>query len=204
MTPDLATFCAHFRANVNSSLEYSVSGDTSIFGTMVRGDSLVLDRIRAFVLGTPFSGDWYVASERMFRQVNPTASLFRVDWRAQRAVATTLYLKFPNPPTDAEFAALLASARPSAWSGPSPIAMAEAVGLAGPTGIALRGVAAGCSRLAVYYQVEVTRGALGPGGLARLLKLGNFGCSAERIAADSVTLAQTSALSVIGPSRAAR
>jgi hypothetical protein len=164
---------------------------------MVRGDDSLLDAIGAFVLGTPL-GDWCMASSRMFRRVRPTASLFRVDWRAERAVAMTLYTKFPKPPTDAEFTELVAVARPSVWYGPSPIAVAEALGLAGPTGIALRQTQAGSVQLAVYYRIEIRHRALAPSTIARLAEAANVSLSANRFAADSVTLSRTCPLSVIG------
>lgn len=198
MALNLATFCAVFRASVGSSLEYSISDDLDTFGTMVRGDSNVLDTLGAFVIGTSFAGDWYSATARMFREMGPPASLFRVDWRADRPVAMTLYMKFAQAPTDSEFEHLLAAARPFRWYGPSPAAVGEAVGLAGPTGVALRSTAAGSGHTAVYYVVEARRRALGRDALSRLLRAADVPCGAERILADSVTLAANCPLSVIG------
>jgi hypothetical protein len=190
-------FCALFRASVTSSLEYSLSDDPDTFGTMVRGDAGVLDAVGAFVLGTPFAGAWYSAAVRSFRRLMPVASLFRVDWRAERPVATTLYMKFPHAPTDSALRDLLSVARPFGWHGPSPVAVAAAVGLAGPTGIGLRGTASGAGQVALYYLIETARGALKPLMLRRLLATIDMS-GAERIVSDSVTLASSCPLSVIG------
>jgi hypothetical protein len=180
-----------------SSVEYSVSEETGKLGTMVRGDAGVVQAIGTFVSGTVLAGDWYSAAARMFQHIGPIASLFRVDWSVGRLVATTLYLKFPQPPNGAAVAETLACARPFRWHGPSPAAVAEAVGLAGPTGIALRGSASGSGHVAVYYLVEATPGTVTQNALSRLLEAADVSCAAK-VVADSVTLAPSCPLSVVG------
>jgi hypothetical protein len=197
MSPDLATYCAHFRTRAFSSLEYSVSDDLDTFGTMVRGDARILDAVKTFVAGTRFAGDWLSAASRSFQRIDPPASLFRVDWRDARPVAVTLYLKFQRAPTDSELSDLVASAAPLAWDGPSAAAVGEAVGLAGPTGIALRDTAAGTGQLSLYYLLE-SRNPPGRDTLFRLMQAAQVSCGAESILADSVTLARSCPLSVIG------
>lgn len=197
MSASLSTFCAAFRASMAASLEYSISDDVNMFSTMVRGDGWGLGEIGTFVVGTIFAGDWYSAASRMFRQIQPPLSLFRVDWYGERPIATTLYLKFPHAPSESEFEHVLAAARPYRWSGPSPGTAANVLGLAGPTGVALRSRADGIEHISVYYRLEGT-GWFSHDSISRLLEAAGLPVEAERIVTDSVTLARTCPLSVVG------
>jgi hypothetical protein len=193
----LAAFSALFRRSAVASLEYSIGDDPETFGTMVRGDAELVATIGAFIGSTSFAADWYAAAERMFQHIRPTVALFRVDWRGECALGATVYMKFRQPPNGAEIAATLAHALPFRWYGPSPTALAEALGLAGPSGIALRVLASGAGQLASYYLIEA-RNVLGAELAARVLGVAKVTCNPEVILRDSAILSRTCPLSVVG------
>lgn len=158
-----------FRRAAFASVEFSFADDPREYTTMVAGGGELPARALDFSAYLPFAAPWSWSAAQFVESVRPDTYLFRVDWRDQRAHALSLYCRFPAEPDDIEFAAALESAAPASWTGPPPSAVAAALDLAGPRGVALRVRDDSQLYIAVYFKVTVPASALPSGGLMRLL-----------------------------------
>lgn len=204
MAPDMpsaaAAFTALFRASLARQVEYSFSDEPDRMTTMIplAGDEVAAQLVR-LAASLPFAGDWSWAVPCLIRAVRPDAFLLRMDWQGQAARAVTLYARFPTEPDDAAFHSAMAAARPFQWHGPPPSALAAALGVPGPRGIALRVGADGSRQAALYFKSEHH---VGPSWGARLADLlpacGWDRALAPRIEADLRPLYRPGPLGVVG------
>ncbi len=94
-----------------------------------------------------------MAVRRVSNFINPDAYLLRVDWSKGEVAALSLYSRFPQPPSESLFQAIMAHARPFRWDGRSPEAIASILGVAGPRGMGMRVSKNGNRHVALYYKV---------------------------------------------------
>ena len=157
-----AEFARIFREELSSQMEYSIDEAEGRHGTMVPGKEGFPTRVQRLAAVLPFAAEWAWGFRRFAEHVRPDAYLLRVDWSGGEALAVTSYCRFPFEPRDDAFSDAIARARPMRWSGPSPRAVGEVLGVAGPRGVAFRVDRAGAVRTALYYRVEADRSRLDP------------------------------------------
>jgi hypothetical protein len=187
------------RQRVYRSVEFSVSDDLRSHSTLVPAGEDLLRDVEQWAGAYAFCDVWLVAVRRLTAGLRPDAALFRIDWTDDVPTAFTWYFRFPAPPGDQEFHAVLRSARPLGWIGPGPQAVATALGVPGPRGVALRVDASGKARSAVYYRVDGSSFREPRAVLPRLLEAcGLPGERAEEIERDVAALRPRAGVEVVG------
>lgn len=189
-----------FRSALARQVEYSFSDVPDRVTTMIPlcGDG-VLAEVAELAVALPFAGDWSWSVRRFVKAVRPDAFLLRLDWEGPDANAVTLYCRFPAEPDDAAFFGTLAHARPFAWLGPAPSAMAAALGVSGPRGIALRVGHDESLHAALYFKSEQHVGTAWGERLATLLSACGFAPDLARsIEADLRPLYRPGPFGVVG------
>ncbi len=137
-----------------SSVEFSVSDRMNCWSTMIPATSAVLKDLDRWTDTLRFSEMWLMAVRRAALHIAPDAALFRIDWTGESPSALTWYLRFPQPPNDAQFNTAMRHAHPFEWVGPTPTVIAQALGLTGPRGMALRVASSGNRHTAIYYRIR--------------------------------------------------
>lgn len=199
MYSEAAEFTRIFREELCFNLEYSLDEDETRHGTMVPGKDGFMERIQRFAAVLPVVSEWAWAVRRFAEHVRPDAYLLRTDWAGSEALAVTVYCRFPHEPRDVSFFDAVARAWPMGWSGPSPQAVGETLGVAGPRGIAFRVDRSGANRTAVYYKLSEDRTWLDPETCHDLVRACGLAEElAELILADVKSLYPPGPVGVIG------
>lgn len=152
------TFQQLFRDILARQVEYSFGATAGEYTTMIPVKTEAAPRIFEFAKELRYAGQWGWSVERFMSHVRPDALLLRVDWRWDVPVAITIYCRFPVEPDTASFNDALRQASPFSWSGPDPSALATALNVGGPRGIAFRAKASGARRSALYFKSEAHTG----------------------------------------------
>jgi len=164
MSPALR-FQQVFRDVLAQQVEYSYDGTPDRVTTMI---PLKMHRLREAIAVAgeiPFAGDWAWAMPRFAAAVEPDELLFRLDWERGEVAGVTLYGRFRSEPDAGAFRQAVAAARPFGWTGPDTAAVAAALGVAGPRGVAFRATRGGGRRTAAYFRSDE---AAGPSWASRL------------------------------------
>ena len=167
--PPALLFHRLFGAVSARQVEYSYGDETDGFTSMVPLDAALLPRVQELAAGIDFAGQWAWSVGQFARRVNPDAFLLRLDWENDEPTAATLYCRFPSPPDAEGFETALAAARPFAWAGPDPRAIATALGAPGCRGIAFRVKHGGALRTSLYFKCDQHANALWADRLRALL-----------------------------------
>jgi hypothetical protein len=207
MEPTFA-FQQLFRDVLSRQVEYSYSDAGDAYTTMVPLRMHLVPRVIEFVETIPFAGEWAWAVARAANAIQPDEILFRIDWRVlgvgahgvnNEPTAATMYCRFPVEPDTTTFQAAAGSARPFRWSGPDPSAIAAAIGVAGPRGIAFRASHSGRLRTALYFRSNEHAGGSWTERLAALLAVCHYPSElAETIESDLKELYRPGPVGVIG------
>lgn len=201
-----AAFTGLFRSVLARQVEYSVGDAPDRMTTMIplAGDE-VSAQLAVLAAALPFGGEWSWAIPRFIRAVRPDAFLLRLDWEGSVARAVTLYCRFPVEPDDAALQAAMRHARPFRWQAPAPSALAGALGVPGPRGIALRASADGSRQTALYFKSALHVGADWDDRLVTLLSACGWNADlAPTIARDLRPLYRPGPLGVVGIDDTAR
>jgi hypothetical protein len=148
-----------FREILACQVEYSYGEREDSFTTMVPINHNQLQRIVALAKMIPFAGQWAWSVGRYARAIQPDEFLFRLDWVCDEPTSVTLYCRFPSEPGTSDFQNSLGFARGFSWSGPTPSALAAALGVRGPRGVAFRATKENDLRTAIYFRTEQHAGA---------------------------------------------
>jgi hypothetical protein len=150
-----------FRDVLSRQVEYSYSDAGDTCTTMVPLRMHLVPLVVELAEAIPFAGEWAWAVARAANAIQPNEILFRMDWRVRgvasprandEPTAATVYCRFPVEPDTNTFQAAVGYARPFRWSGPDPSAVAAAMGVPGPRGIAFRASHSGRLRTALYFR----------------------------------------------------
>jgi hypothetical protein len=163
-----------FRHVLARQVEYSYGDAPDRFTSMVPLKADLLPQVIELAEVLPFAGEWAWAVGRFSDSVAPEAYLLRLDWWHDAATAVTLYCRFPSEPGTAEFRQALVFARPFRWDGPDPSAVATALGVEGPRGIAFRATHEGRLRTSLYFRSEQHAGAAWTERLTALLAASRY------------------------------
>jgi hypothetical protein len=188
-----------WRGVLARQVEYSHGEADDRFTTMVPLAAPQLPLLRTLAATLPFAGEWDWAVQRFAQAVRPDALLLRMDWQRERATAITLYCRFPGEPDGAAFQQALTHARPFRWQATSSQAVASALGVPGPRGIALRSNTDGHCHTALYFKSDAHVGSVLGERLAALLAACGFPADlVARIASDLRPLYRPGPLGVVG------
>lgn len=155
---------------LSQQVEYSYGAEENAFTTMVPLKPSSLGHALELAQSATFAGDMAWSVERFARMVHPDELLLRLDWHGDEATAITLYCRFPVEPEASDFQGALDVARAFQWRGPNTDAVATALGVRGPRGIAFRASKSGSTRTAVYFRCEVHAGTSWTDRLKNLLR----------------------------------
>lgn len=198
MSPGLL-FQQLFRDVLARQVEYSYCETEDSVTTMVPLKSDRLSRVFELANAIEFAGDWAWSVERFANAARPEDFLFRVDWLRDEPTAVTLYCRFPVEPDAGGFQRAIGFSRPFTWNGPDPVAVARALSVPGPRGIAFRATRKGNLRTAVYFRTEHHAGASWGERLAALLAACQYPPElASTIESDLKELYQPGPVGVIG------
>jgi hypothetical protein len=202
--PSLA-FWQVFRNEAWSNVEYRFDADRTGHTTMVRGAEGFFPQVEAFASSVEFAGDFMWSVARFVDVVGPDSYLLRADWRGPDCDALSLYCRYRRVPDETGFDSSLALAWPMRWTGPSPHAVATALGVDGPRGLGFRVDDRGRQRVALYFKVDRFVGDFDSDALDRVTAAVGFSSAvAESIRADLRDLFASGPVGVIGvdPGRA--
>lgn len=154
-----------FRHVLSRQVEYSYGPEEQSFTAMVPLGYDLLPRAMELAALLEFTGEWAWGVQRFSEAVRPDTFLLRLDGPDRMPSSITLYCRFPSEPDDVRFQSAVRSARPFTWNGPATSHLADALGLAGPRGVAFRADRKGTLRTSVYFRSEEHSG---PSWVARL------------------------------------